>query len=252
MDEIIKNIKDDGFNSDKIGSEEIIDTSEKDLNLNNKVNNEQILENKKNSQKDEASVEDNTDKVTESNFTDKETIIILKKEIEENKDKALRALAESENTRRQSEKLRSDFTKYGIQPLARELLSVIDNIDRALKTINNENQKGDNKDKEKNEEAFKNGIELTYKELEGILEKFNIKKLNPIGESFDPNLHQAMYESPSDKYDNGKICEVIQDGYSFYDRLLRPAMVGISKNTDAEENQAEKNDIKNKEEVNEN
>ena len=95
-----------------------------------------------------------------------------------------------------------------------------------------------------NIDSLKEGLELTLKEFEGILEKFNIKKISPIGEMFNPNLHQAMYEGESTDYDAGLICEVIQDGYVFHDRLLRPALVGISKKTDKieEDNNNENND----------
>ena len=116
------------------------------------------------------------------------------------------------------------MVKYGVQPLARELVNVVDNFERAL-TIGNSSQ-----------EKTLEGFELIYKEVLQILEKFSIKKIDALGSTFDANLHQAMFEKPSKEFDTGRICEIVQDGYTFHDRLLRPAMVGISKGKEKNNN----------------
>ncbi len=141
----------------------------------------------------------------------------LKEELEVAKDKLLRSMAEIENVRKQSDRQRSDLIKYGSQSLARDLIGVLDNLERASSV----------EVKEENLAAIKEGIDLTSKELNHVLEKNGIIRIQPLGEVFDPNIHQAMFESTSNKYSAGEISEVIQDGFLLYDRLLRPALVGV-------------------------
>ena len=157
-----------------------------------------------------------------------ETIDSLKKELSENKDKLLRSLAESENTRKQMEKIRIETNKYGVQPLAREILNVVDNFNRAL------NLKDDN-----NEKGLEEGLNLIQKEILSILEKFNVKKIQALGEDFNANFHQAMFEKETNEFEDGKVCEIVQDGYTFHDRLLRPVLVGVAKKSN--ENNSDKN-----------
>ena len=168
---------------------------------------------------EEASEENKVDKEEEKTKED------LEKELEETKDKMLRVLADSENTRKQIEKNKMDTAKYGVQPLARELVNILDNFERALNSVEDSIEK-----------KTLEGFELIQKEIMNILDKFNIKKIDALGKSFDANLHQAMFEKPTKEFDPGKVCEIIQDGYKFHDRLLRPAMVGIAK---ADENKEE-------------
>ena len=157
-----------------------------------------------------------------------ETIDSLKKELSENKDKLLRTMADSENTRKQMEKIRIETNKYGVQPLAREILNVVDNFNRAL------NLKDDN-----NEKALEEGLTLIQKEILGILEKFNVRKIKALGEDFNANFHQAMFEKETNEFEDGKVCEIVQDGYTFHDRLLRPVLVGVAKKSN-ENNSDEK------------
>ena len=168
---------------------------------------------------EEASEENKVEKEEEKTKED------LEKELEETKDKMLRVLADSENTRKQIEKNKMDTAKYGVQPLARELVNILDNFERALNSVEDSIEK-----------KTLEGFELIQKEIMNILDKFNIKKIDALGKSFDANLHQAMFEKPTKEFDPGKVCEIIQDGYKFHDRLLRPAMVGIAK---ADENNKE-------------
>ena len=166
--------------------------------------------------------EDKNIKVEEKNEIE-ETFESVKEELESSKEKLLRSLAENENIRKQMEKSRHESIKYGAQPLARELLSVVDNFERALPKSNDEKK-----------EPILEGFHLIKKEIKDILEKFNVKKISALGENFDANYHQAMFEKETKEYKPGIICEIIQDGYLFHDRLLRPSLVAVSKKYDKE------------------
>jgi molecular chaperone GrpE len=138
------------------------------------------------------------------------------------KDRLLRALAESENVRRRAERDRKDAETYGGTRLARDLLAVHDNLDRALSHVDEalrEQAKG-----------FIEGMELTQRELLSAFAKHKIEKVSPaMGEKFDPNLHQAMFEAPIAGAKPGTVIEVMQAGFTIAGRLLRPALVGVAK-----------------------
>ncbi len=148
--------------------------------------------------------------------------------IEENavlKDRLLRAVAEMENLRKRSERERTDTGKYAISNFARDMLIVGDNLSRALETI-----QGHGADKAQEDIThLVEGVEMTQREMLNIFERHGIKKLEPKGERFDPNLHQAMFEIPDPSVPNGTVAQVVQVGYMIADRILRPAMVGIAK-----------------------
>jgi molecular chaperone GrpE len=149
----------------------------------------------------------------------------LAREAADNKDKLLRALAEMENLRRRTERQIADAREYGITAFARDVLAVADNMSRALSAI-------DPKLRETADAGLKSlieGVELTERELLKVLEKHGVKKFEPTGEKFDPNLHQAMYEVPDPSLPNGTIAQVVQAGYMIGDRVLRPALVGVVK-----------------------
>lgn len=149
----------------------------------------------------------------------------LEGEIAGFKDKFLRAFAEAENIRRRAEKEISDAKTYGIASFARDVLNVADDLSRALGTVEDEA-------KEKADGAVKSlldGLELTERGLHKALEKHGIRKLEPKGEKFDPNLHQAMFEVPDESIPAGTVVQVVQSGYVIGDRVLRPAMVGVSR-----------------------
>ncbi|MFG1397582.1 nucleotide exchange factor GrpE [Xanthobacter sp. VTT E-85237] len=149
----------------------------------------------------------------------------LEGEVANLKDKFLRAYAEAENIRRRAEKEVTDAKTYGIASFARDVLNVADDLARALGAVEAEA-------KEKAEGAFKallDGLELTERSLQKGLEKHGIRKVEPVGEKFDPNLHQAMFEVPDASVPNGTVVQVVQSGYVIGDRVLRPAMVGVSR-----------------------
>jgi molecular chaperone GrpE len=139
------------------------------------------------------------------------------------KDKALRAMAEVENIRRRAQREREDAVKYAASNVARDLLSTADNLRRALSSVN---------EAQITDEPTKNllaGVAATERELLAAFEKNGIKRLDPKGERFDHNFHQAIFEVENTGKPAGMIVEVLQPGYLLYDRLLRPAMVGVAK-----------------------
>ena len=148
-----------------------------------------------------------------------------KREAAEYKDRLLRTLAEMENLRKRTEREVSDARLYGIASFAREVLAVADNMHRALGAISPELREQGNAQVK----SFIEGVELTERELMKALEKSGVKKFSPQGEKFDPNLHQAMFELETSEGPPGYVAQVIQAGYMIGDRVLRPAMVAVSK-----------------------
>jgi molecular chaperone GrpE len=149
----------------------------------------------------------------------------LSRESAENKDKLLRTLAEMENLRRRTDREVADARLYGISNFARDILAVADNMDRALAALDAElREKADAGLK-----ALLDGVELTERELLKVLEKHGVKKFEPLGEKFDPNLHQAMFELPDPSRPAGTVAQVIQPGYMIGERVLRPALVAVAK-----------------------
>jgi molecular chaperone GrpE len=152
-------------------------------------------------------------------------VAVLTKEVAELKDKHLRALAEMENLRRRTEREVVDGRLYGIAGFARDVLAIADNMRRALDAVGSDmRQQADAGVK-----ALLDGVELTERELLKTLEKHGVKKFEPLGEKFDPNLHQAMYEVPDPALPPGTVVQVVQAGYKIGERILRPAMVAVSK-----------------------
>ena len=153
-----------------------------------------------------------------------EQINKLSLEIEEAIEQKQRALAEAENTRRRSSKDLEQARKYGHLSFARDMLTVIDSLEKAVNTIPDE--KSNLTDEIKN---FIIGIEMTLEQIKQVYSNYNIVQINPEGEKFDYNLHQAMFEKETKDVEPGLIVEVLQPGWMLHDRLLRPAMVGVSK-----------------------
>src|SRR5215204_3290340 len=149
----------------------------------------------------------------------------LAKEAAEFRDRWLRALAEMENLRRRTEREIADARTYGLAAFARDILTVADSMDRALQALDAELR-------EKADAAVRgllDGVELTERELHKVLEKHGVKKLDPQGQKFDPNLHQAMYEVPDPSTPAGTVVQVVQAGYTIGERVLRPALVAVAK-----------------------
>lgn len=139
------------------------------------------------------------------------------------KDQALRALAETENTRRRGERELADMSKYAVTGFARDLVGVIENLQRAVESIPAEMKEAN--------PAVKNlaiGVEMTLTELLGVFTKHGIKRIDPMGQKFDHNFHQAVAQIPTPDAEAGTVVQVLQAGYVIHDRLLRPAMVGVA------------------------
>ncbi|SMC56340.1 nucleotide exchange factor GrpE [Primorskyibacter flagellatus] len=144
----------------------------------------------------------------------------LRAERDELRDRFMRALADAENSRKRSEKDRREAERYGGSKLARDLLPVYDNLQRAL---------GTSEDAAEKNTALIEGVELTLRELRNVFKKHGIEVVSPeVGEKFDPKLHEAMFEAPLPGTKSGEIIQVSAEGFLLYDRLLRPAQVGVS------------------------
>lgn len=148
----------------------------------------------------------------------------LEVELQKVKDQLLRAVAEAENGRRRAERERDDARRYGAASLARDILQISDNLRRALELVPAEARAT-------NEilNALLVGLEATEREVLAAFEKNGVKKIAPLGERFDYNLHQAMFEAENTGKPAGTVVQVMQPGYVLHDRLLRPAMVGVAK-----------------------
>ena len=145
----------------------------------------------------------------------------LKAERDEIKDRFMRALAAAENIRKRGERDRREAEQYGGSKLARDLLPVYDNLKRALDHATEEQKEG--------ARALFDGVELTMKELISVLGKHGVQQVVPqIGDKFDPQMHQAMFEAPVPGTKAGDIIQVMTEGFMLHDRLLRPAQVGVS------------------------
>jgi len=140
------------------------------------------------------------------------------------KDQLLRALAEIENMRRRGERDREETAKYAITGFAREILSVADNLRRALENIPAEVRAVD-----ESLNTLAVGVEATERELMAIFERFGVRRIDPTGQPFDPNFHQAIAEVPGTGKPAGTVVETMRPAYVIHDRLLRPAMVMVAK-----------------------
>jgi len=152
-----------------------------------------------------------------------ERVAALEAELADYKDRLLRALAETENTRRRAQREREDASKYAITSFAKDLLSTADNLHRALDSL------PDAEIRDERTRSLLSGVAATERELLSVFERHGIRRIDPQGERFDHNFHQAIFEAEHAARPAGTIVEVLQPGYVLHDRLLRPAMVGVAK-----------------------
>ncbi|MGA1856727.1 nucleotide exchange factor GrpE [Azospirillum sp. 11R-A] len=152
----------------------------------------------------------------------------LEAEVASLKDQLLRAMAETENTRRRAQRDREDASKFAVSSFAKELVSVADNLRRALDAVPAEGREQDDVLK-----GLAVGVEATERQLFAAFDRAGIKKLDPAGEPFDPNFHQVMFEIENTGKAAGTVVQVLQPGYTIHGRLLREAMVGVAKGGDA-------------------
>jgi len=149
----------------------------------------------------------------------------LDRELAEVKDRLLRTLAEMENLRKRTDREIADARLYGVSAFARDILSVADNMHRALEALDAELRENAND----SVKGLLDGVELTERALMTALEKHGVKRVEPLGQKFDPNRHQAMYEVEDPSVPSGTVVQVVQAGYLIGERVLRPALVAVSK-----------------------
>lgn len=157
-------------------------------------------------------------------FIQADELETLRAERDDMRDRFMRALADAENSRKRSERDRREAEQYGGSKLARDMLPVYDNLKRALDAATEETRS--------QAAALIEGLELTLRELTNVLAKHGVTEINPsLGDVFDPQQHQAMFEAPVGGTKAGQIIQVMGTGFMLHDRLLRPAQVGVSSNT---------------------
>jgi molecular chaperone GrpE len=195
------------MNEDNIKEETILDEEKTDDAKSNETN-----------ESAEDSNENNSD--SPENIIEK-----LNEEIQDLKDQRLRAAAELENFRKRAEKDQADALKYGVSNFAKEIINIKDNVERAQSSISEDVRSNDAV------KSIVEGLDMIAQSAVATFEKIGIKKIESLNEKFDHNLHQAMMEIENDEVEPGTIVQELISGYTLHDRLLRPAMVGVSKKT---------------------
>lgn len=152
------------------------------------------------------------------------SVTALDAEKAELKDKLLRALADMENLRRRTEKEVADAKTYAVTGFSRDMVGAADNLNRALESLPADIRS----QADPAVQAMVKGVELTERDLVKTLERYGVKKIDPLGQKFDPNLHQAMFEAPDAAIAKGAVMQVVQGGFTIGERVLRPALVGVS------------------------
>ena len=191
---------------------------------------------------------DNLSNADKNETEEKNNKILPEEKIKELEDKLARTLAEMENQRRRFEKERQDAFEYGGFAFAKEALNLIDNLERAKQSLENDETL---KDKETLKKSVEH-IEIIYNDVISIFKKNNIELIKSIDQKLDPNLHQAMMEIEDDSKDAGTIIQEIQKGFLMKNRLLRPALVGVSKKSSKTEEKKDPKDDKKQEKTKEN
>ena len=177
--------------------------------------------------KNDTNDEGNNEENPENNLSEEEKLEISPEEkIKELEDKLLRTVAEMDNMRKRSDKERSEAYKIGASIFIKDMLPIIDNLQRALTSFVD--------DEGSDTKSFVDGTNAILRDFESLLDKTGVKTINPEGEKFDPNFHEAMFEIPSDEHEAGIILQVIEQGYVLENRLLRAAKVGVSTKKDEE------------------
>ena len=204
---------------------------------------EEIKQTENNHDLEDKSSEVKVDKKKEENNED-----LPEEKIKNLEDKLARTLAEMENQRRRFEKEREDAFEYGGFAFAKEALNLIDNLERAKQSLENDETL---KDKETLKKSVGH-IEIIYNDVISIFKKNNIEAIKSIDQKLDPNLHQAMMEIEDNSKDPGTIIQEIQKGFLMKDRLLRPSLVGVSKKRTKSEDKKDNKDVKNQQKTEEN
>lgn len=195
-----------------------VNTDDQDLE-----NQTDVAENAENDSDVEAFYAEDNDTIPLEGMVSASEVDRLNEELAKMKEQALRALAEAENTRRRAQKDREDATKFAIASFARDLLPVADNLRRALDAI-----KSDMIEDNPAIKSLMDGVNATERELLRTFEKNGMEKIEPMGQAFDPNAHEVMFEMPAAGNPAGMVMQVMEAGYSLKGRILRPARVGVA------------------------
>ncbi|WP_457552667.1 nucleotide exchange factor GrpE [Desulfobacula sp.] len=181
----------------------------------------------------ETTIKDSPAKETKpkNNSNNKEELKDLKEQLTSEKDRVLRLSAEFENYKKRKQRESDDFKKFANETVFRQLLTVVDNLERAIFSTK------ENLD----EEGLLEGVKLTYKEILKFLETFNVKLVEAENQPFDPNFHQAVTQAETDEFPENTVTTVLQKGYLLHDRLIRPAMVVVSKKLKKEAKETKEN-----------
>jgi molecular chaperone GrpE len=185
------------------------------------TNNEDTTNNKKDLN------EDDTPKPLDPLKEMEEKVESLKKEAAENHDRLLRLAAEFENYKKRAAREMNDFRKFANESFAKAMLPVVDSMDRAIESSSNDKHV---------DSSMVEGVNMTLKEILKIFEQFSVKRFESIGNTFDPSLHQAVMQEETDKFPENTVYKELQKGYMIHDRLLRPAMVVVSKKPENQKN----------------
>ena len=188
---------------------------------------------------EETVIEDKIDQKNDSNKEDKaETVDPLKEmeeklesmeqEAKENYDRLLRTSAEFENYQKRAAREMNDFRKFANESFVKAMLPVVDNLDRAIESSNNDKHA---------DTSVLEGVKMTLKEILKVFEQYNVKPFESLGKTFDPSLHQAVMQEETEEHPENSVVQELQKGYMMHDRLLRPAMVVVSKTKTKSENQ---------------
>jgi molecular chaperone GrpE len=190
------------------------------------IKEETILDEEKTDDAQSNETNESAEDSNENNSDSPENIIEkLNEEIQDLKDQRLRAAAELENFRKRAEKDQADALKYGVSNFAKEIINIKDNVERAQSSISEDVRSNDAV------KSIVEGLDMIAQSAVATFEKIGIKKIESLNEKFDHNLHQAMMEIENDEVEPGTIVQELISGYTLHDRLLRPAMVGVSKKT---------------------
>ena len=190
------------------------------------IKEETILDEEKTDDAQSNETNESAEDSNENNSDSPENIIEkLNEEIQDLKDQRLRAAAELENFRKRAEKDQADALKYGVSNFAKEIINIKDNVERAQSSISEDVRSNDAV------KSIVEGLDMIAQSAVATFEKIGIKKIESLNEKFDHNLHQAMIEIENNEVEPGTIVQELISGYTMHDRLLRPAMVGVSKKT---------------------
>lgn len=189
---------------------------------------------------------DAEDAKTENSEPELDPVAVLEAELAETKDRLLRQAAEMENLRRRTEREKEDMAKFAITNFARDIVTIDDNLTRTLSAVPEGAV-----DEDPALKSLVEGVEMTGRELANALERHGIQRIDPKGDIFDPNLHQALFEIPNPEVPAGTILEVVAPGFMIEARILRPAMVGVAKGGEKpkKETKTEQSDENNEEKI---